>query len=74
MTGARLAMHLWIYRRSHWYRWAWAWHVSFGLLRLTGHSRMEALASILGHKYCGHRMYYYPRARREVMRGLPDGR
>jgi hypothetical protein len=68
MTGARLAIHLWFYRRSALYRWAWNWHVTWGLHRLQGYGRFEAMVSILAHRVCGHRMFWYPRAKREEMR------
>lgn len=67
MTGWKLALHLWIYRRSGWYRWGWGWWITFGLARLQGYSRFDAILSIVAHERLGTKMYYYPKWKREQM-------
>jgi hypothetical protein len=63
-----MSLHLFIYRRSAVYRRVHAEWVSYGLFRLNGFGRTEAVLSMLAHKICGATMYYYPKHRREKMR------
>lgn len=63
-----MPLHSFVYQRSSIYRRMHAEYVSFGLFRLNGFSRTEAVISMLAHKVCGTPMYYYPKRRRDEMR------